>query len=80
MNRYETFVVRLWMEDDSAVRHGEVRHVTTGKELRFLQMEQAFDFIESIATRQHQSAEAPDNSDVSPDHRQIDFDPRQSRG
>jgi len=79
VSRYETFVLRLWIEDGSAVRHGEVRHVATGKELRFLRIDQAIKFIEFMARRQILSAESPDDSNLSPDHVPIDFGPWQSR-
>jgi hypothetical protein len=51
MSRYETFVVRLWVEDGGVVDHGEVRHLTTGTGLRFRDMDQALQFIQRMASR-----------------------------
>lgn len=73
MSRYETFVVRLWIADDSGQGHGEVRHLATGKGLLFQKLEEATRFIESIASRDPQPAEAPTRSDSGPEGRMIDF-------
>lgn len=56
MSRYETFVIRLWMEDDVGLDHGEVRHVGSGAGRRFRQVHEALDFVRTMAARE------PDNS------------------
>jgi hypothetical protein len=52
MSRYETFVIRLWMEDDVGLDHGEVRHVGSGAGRRFRQMYEALDFVQAMAARE----------------------------
>jgi hypothetical protein len=42
--RYETFVLRLWVEASTA-GHGEVHHVQSNASLRFNDMKRALDFI-----------------------------------
>lgn len=49
MSQYETFVIRLWMEDGERLGHGEIRHLMTGKGMRFTQIQQAVKFIERMA-------------------------------
>ena len=51
MSRYETFIVRLWIGDDGALGHGELRHLPAGSGFRFRRVQQAFQFIEEIASR-----------------------------
>ncbi len=45
--RYETFVIRLWVEDDAPFEHGEIRHVNSNHGIRFRDIDRAFDFIRS---------------------------------
>jgi hypothetical protein len=79
MGQYETFVIRLWIEADSRDGHGEVRHLATGKELRFQKIEQALHFIERVAASQ-QPAEKTEATDRRLDRRLIDFGPAPSGG
>ena len=51
MSHYETFVIRLWIEDGGDMGHGEVRHLTSGTGFRFRRVQQAMNFIEEIAGR-----------------------------
>lgn len=51
MSRYETFVIRLWMEDDVGLDHGEVRHVGSGTGRRFRQVDEALEFVRTVASR-----------------------------
>lgn len=44
---YETFVLRLWVEDASC-RHGEIRHVQSTSSLRFENLQRALEFVSSI--------------------------------
>jgi hypothetical protein len=55
MSHYETFVVRLWIEDSGEMAHGEVRHLTSGTGLRFRHLPQATKFIKEIAERRESS-------------------------
>lgn len=50
MSRYETFVIRLWMEE-MGLDHGEVRHVGSGTGRRFRQVDEALEFVQSIVTQ-----------------------------
>jgi hypothetical protein len=59
-NHYETFVVRLWVEHGSEVRHGEVRHLTSGAAHRFREVSDALAFIERTASR-HGAVQTPAN-------------------
>jgi hypothetical protein len=56
MSRYETFVVRLWVEDDEVVAYGEVRHLTTSTGLRFRELDQAVRFINRMTSRGNHGA------------------------
>lgn len=59
MGRYETFVIRLWAEEDGGFEHGEIRHVTSDKGLRFRRVQDAFNFIQRFAApRQSDNSEA----------------------
>lgn len=51
MSRYETFVIRLWMEDDVGLDHGEVRHVGSGTGRRFRRVDEGLEFVRSFALR-----------------------------
>lgn len=74
MSRYETFVIRLWMNDQASLSHGEVRHLTTGTGLRFLRVEEALEFIQRIADRDGgHSAEGAVETESNADHLPIDF-------
>lgn len=46
MSRYETFVIRVWIEKTATVNHGEIRHALTGTGRRFLRLEDAIAFID----------------------------------
>ena len=72
MSQYETFVIRLWMEDGAGLGHGEIRHLTTGKGMHFRQIQQAVEFIERIAAG-WQPAEQPVEDESEPASRVIDF-------
>ena len=73
MSRYETFVIRLWIEDDSSGGHGEVRHLASGKGMLFKKREEVTHFIESIIDRESRSVGAPDGDGFGHDGRMIDF-------
>ena len=47
-SRYETFVVRLWVEHDGAIEHGEIRHVGSNAAKRFREIGHALSFITSL--------------------------------
>jgi hypothetical protein len=49
MSRYETFVIRVWVEDEAVLDHGEVRHLTSGIGLRFRRVHEVIRFIERVA-------------------------------
>lgn len=49
MSRYETFVIRLWMEDQVGLGHGEIRHVRSGTGRHFRQVDEALEFVRGIA-------------------------------
>jgi len=72
MSHYETFVVRLWITDDSSQGHGEVRHLATGRAMLFQKLDEATRFIESTVNREPQSVE-PDISDPTSEGRMINF-------
>jgi hypothetical protein len=46
--RYETFVVRLWVESEGAVDHGEIRHVGSNSIGRFRDLDRALGFIRKV--------------------------------
>ena len=46
MSRYETFVIRVWVEDPAEVSHGEIRHPLSGAGRRFVRMEEAMAFMD----------------------------------
>lgn len=73
MSRYETFVIRLWIEDESGLDHGEVSHLTTGTGLRFLQIEQALQFIQKKVAQEPRSDNPSDGVERSLDRLLIDF-------
>lgn len=47
-HRYETFVVRLWIEDDGGIEHGEIRHVRSNAARRFREIRHALSFIRTL--------------------------------
>lgn len=49
--KYETFVIRLWIEGESQLRHGEIRHLPSGTEFRFQHVEEAVEFINRHALK-----------------------------
>ncbi len=61
MNRYETFVIRLWVEGGAGLDHGEITHVLSGTGLRFRQVQDAARFMEQFVERPAE-AEAPGGS------------------
>lgn len=46
--RYETFVVRLWVEVPGNVEHGEIRHVGSNSFTRFREVAHAITFIRDV--------------------------------
>ena len=46
--RYETFVVRLWVETPGNVEHGEIRHVGSNSFTRFREVAHAMTFIREV--------------------------------
>lgn len=44
-SRYETFVIRLWVDRDAVVEHGEIRHIASNHTVRFRDFERAVKFI-----------------------------------
>ena len=79
MSRYETFVIRLWIEDGSGLDHGEVTHLTSGRERRFLKIEQAMKFIREMAEEKNESEE-PGEAKRSIERLVVDFRPTSSEG
>ncbi|MEO7665457.1 MAG: hypothetical protein ABIU97_00310 [Dehalococcoidia bacterium] len=49
MSRYETFVIRVWVDDEAILDHGEIRHLGSGMGLRFLKIPEVIRFIERVA-------------------------------
>ena len=79
VSRYETFVIRLWIEDGHGLDHGEVTHLTSGRERRFLKVEQAMQFIREMAEKESESG-APRDSERDMDRLLIDFGSTSSKG
>jgi hypothetical protein len=73
MGQYETFVVRLWIEDGGEMAHGEIRHLTSGTGLRFRRLPQATKFIKELAGRR-KSAAVPTGRDIV-----VDFEGRSQK-
>ncbi len=60
MSRYETFVIRLWIEDEAKLDHGEIRHLKSGTGVRFRRVLEAMNFIERFSGEpQGQTSEVP---------------------
>ena len=54
MSRYETFVIRLWVEDQAEVNHGEIRHPLSGAGRRFVRLEDAMAFMDRYIAEEHE--------------------------
>jgi hypothetical protein len=54
--RYETFVIRLWVDGEAGFEHGEVQHVASGADFRFRDLKRAMKFIEDTAERKRERA------------------------
>lgn len=52
VSRYETFVIRVWIEKTATVNHGEIRHALSGAGRRFVRMEDAIAFIDRYIAEQ----------------------------
>ncbi len=61
--RYETFVIRLWVDSDAGFEHGEIRHVASHTGLRFRELGPAMHFMEKFAEGEHQKRTAADSRD-----------------
>ena len=48
--RYETFVLRVWVRE-AGTHHGEIRHVQTNSSIRFHEMQQAIEFLQTTVER-----------------------------
>lgn len=59
--RYETFVIRLWIDSDAGFEHGEIRHVASNAGLRFRRLGRAIVFMEKYAEGEH---ETPIETDI----------------
>jgi len=46
--RYETFVIRVWVEEEGLVEHGEIRHIGSSSAVRFREIERAVAFIRNV--------------------------------
>ena len=46
--RYETFVIRLWVEEKGLVEHGEIHHIGSNSTVRFRKIARALTFIRDI--------------------------------
>jgi hypothetical protein len=44
-SRYETFVIRLWIESDAVVEHGEIRHIKSNHTAHFRDFDRAMKFM-----------------------------------
>ncbi|HET6614438.1 MAG TPA: hypothetical protein VFH62_01015 [Dehalococcoidia bacterium] len=56
MSRYETFVIRVWVEDPAEVNHGEIRHPLSGAGRRFVRMEEAMAFMDRYIAEERAAA------------------------
>ena len=56
MGRYETFVIRVWIDKKQVVNHGEIRHPVSGAGRRFLRMEDAMAFIDHHIAHESEAA------------------------
>jgi len=71
MSRYETFLVRLWIGDDDAVSHGEVKHLGSGTGSRFREVRHATSFIEE--TMKKRTTDQEGTPEKSSGDRLLDF-------
>ena len=55
MSRYETFVMRVWVDNSAVVDHGEIRHTRSGAGRRFLRMDEAMAFIDRYIAEQRET-------------------------
>jgi hypothetical protein len=46
MSRYETFVIRVWIDKAAEVDHGEIHHALSGSARRFIRMKDAIEFMD----------------------------------
>jgi hypothetical protein len=44
-SRYETFVIRLWIEPEAVVEHGEIRHIKSNHTVHFRDFDRAMKFM-----------------------------------
>lgn len=44
-SRYETFVIRLWIEPNAVVQHGEIRHIKSNHTAHFRDFDRAMKFM-----------------------------------
>lgn len=51
MSRYETFVIRLWVDPAAVINHGEIRHSLSGAGRRFVRLEDAITFINAYISK-----------------------------
>ena len=68
MNRYETFVIRLWIENEHSLDHGEIRHLTSGQSSRFQYVEDAFKFIGRFVAEPARTGSEPDSPPERSEH------------
>lgn len=55
MSRYETFVIRVWVDDAAAVNHGEIRHPLSGAGRRFVRMQEAMAFMDRYIAEERET-------------------------
>jgi len=55
LNRYETFVIRVWIGREPRIDHGEIRHLATGQRVRFQQLRDAVTFMEEQIDAGHRA-------------------------
>lgn len=58
-SRYETFVMRLWVED-ARIEHGEIRHVRSNTAVRFRDIAHACEFMMHIVSARGSGGRAPE--------------------
>ena len=54
--RYETFVVRLWVDSDAGFEHGEIRHIASNAQIRFRELARAVQFGRALGGRRYRPA------------------------
>jgi len=55
MSRYETFVIRVWVDNSAVVNHGEIRHPLSGVGRRFVRMQEAMAFMDRYIAEEHET-------------------------